>query len=329
MIKALLMLMNGNRIGLGFCKPTEQNINNKHIKNPNSLLPSHPPKKSPDIVAPPKYMKNNTRLYHTSFILKGFQMKYIYLVLNWFFGIIFIFFGLAWLRESIAAGLVLIFISIILIPPLKNIIESKIKTSISFKMKASIILMLIFLFFVASNHSNEEAKIKRERAKIESLTQEERNELIAKKDAEQKKIIAEIDKITKEKQQLIEKENLQKLEIRDNAIRQQAESKEKARLSKFKNINYGEAFLIIQEDNACFEEREAYEKFRLKNIQPLRDEFEKKSHSYNDFTTDEFRKLMKDHTDMIINIARSSEEYKTSELCESKYLESKGYLIEK
>lgn len=72
-------------------------------------------------------------------------MKYVYLTLNWVFGVLFLLTGLLSLVESQLGGLCLIIISLLLLPPSRNFVYSK--TSKELPVKAGAIT--IFALFVA------------------------------------------------------------------------------------------------------------------------------------------------------------------------------------
>jgi hypothetical protein len=75
-------------------------------------------------------------------------MKYLYLALNWLFGIIFLLLTLLTLPSSILGGLCLLVVSFMLLPPVRNYAYSKIKKEIPVEKRAIAITILIVLFFV-------------------------------------------------------------------------------------------------------------------------------------------------------------------------------------
>ena len=72
-------------------------------------------------------------------------MKYVYLTLNWVFGVLFLLTGLLSLVESPLGGLCLIIISFLLLPPLRNFVYSKTSKELPVKARA----VTIFALFVA------------------------------------------------------------------------------------------------------------------------------------------------------------------------------------
>jgi tetratricopeptide (TPR) repeat protein len=75
-------------------------------------------------------------------------MKFIYLTLNWLFGIIFLLLGFLTLFTSVFAGLSLLVVSLMLLPPIRNYAYSKSQREIPTKTRAIAISVLIILFFV-------------------------------------------------------------------------------------------------------------------------------------------------------------------------------------
>lgn len=108
-------------------------------------------------------------------------MKYIYLALNWLFGIIFLLSGLITLFTSLFGGLCLLVVSLMLLPPVRNYAYSKIQKEIPVKARAIAITILIILFmvFVVQSQRERERLLQAEKA-------EERAEEAAQ--AKQKKI---------------------------------------------------------------------------------------------------------------------------------------------
>jgi len=84
-------------------------------------------------------------------------MKYVYLILNWFFGILMLVIGVFSIVESLLGGICLIAISSLLLPPIKNFVYSKTNKELPFKTK----IFLIFLFFIASIIFSSQSQEKR------------------------------------------------------------------------------------------------------------------------------------------------------------------------
>ena len=72
-------------------------------------------------------------------------MKYVYLALNWGFGVLFLLVGMVSLLDNPFGGLCLLAISMLLLPPVRNFIYSK--TNKKFPVKARVIS--IFVLFIA------------------------------------------------------------------------------------------------------------------------------------------------------------------------------------
>lgn len=72
-------------------------------------------------------------------------MKYVYLVLSWIFGVLFLLTGLVFIIDSFLAGLSLITISLFLLPPVRNFIHLKTKKTLSPKYRT----VTIFALFIA------------------------------------------------------------------------------------------------------------------------------------------------------------------------------------
>ena len=100
-------------------------------------------------------------------------MKYVYLALNWIFGVIFLLSGLYTLLESLLGGLSLILIALLLLPPVRNFTYSKINKEIPTKVRVIGILILFIAFGIFIGQSQErkaqelaaqEANVKAEKA---------------------------------------------------------------------------------------------------------------------------------------------------------------------
>ena len=73
-------------------------------------------------------------------------MKYVYLTLNWVFGVLLGLSGLLLLTESPLAGICLATISLLLMPPVRSFVFTKTNKEIPFKLRA----ISIFVLFIAS-----------------------------------------------------------------------------------------------------------------------------------------------------------------------------------
>lgn len=102
-------------------------------------------------------------------------MKYVYLALNWIFGVIFLLTGLFSTIESPMGGLSLVLIALLLLPPVRNFAYSKTNKEISVKVRGIAILILLIAFGIFSGHNQvrkaqefaaQEAKAKAEKAAV-------------------------------------------------------------------------------------------------------------------------------------------------------------------
>ena len=98
-------------------------------------------------------------------------MRYIYLALNCFFGVLFAVLGLVSLFDSILGGLCLIAISALLLPPIRNIIYSKTNLQIPVAVRVITVFFLFSLFgiFIGNSHEKEAAEIAAQKAKENEL----------------------------------------------------------------------------------------------------------------------------------------------------------------
>lgn len=93
-------------------------------------------------------------------------MKYVYLTLNWVFGVLFLLTGLLSLVESPLGGLCLIAISLLLLPPLRNFVYSKTSKELPVKARAVAIFALFIAFgvFVGQSQDKKEQEIAAQKA---------------------------------------------------------------------------------------------------------------------------------------------------------------------
>jgi len=63
-------------------------------------------------------------------------MKYMYLALNWIFGVLFLIVGLVSMVEAPLAGLSLVLLSLLLLPPVRRFSYAKTKKEIPIKIRA-------------------------------------------------------------------------------------------------------------------------------------------------------------------------------------------------
>jgi hypothetical protein len=82
-------------------------------------------------------------------------MKYVYLALNWILGTLFMITGLASMIESPLAGLSLVILSLLLLPPVRKLAYSKTNKEIPIKIRAASIFALIVAFGVFIGQSQD------------------------------------------------------------------------------------------------------------------------------------------------------------------------------
>ncbi len=82
-------------------------------------------------------------------------MKYVYLALNWVFGILSLLIGIVSIIESPLGGLSLILISLLLLPPIRNLVHSKIKKELPVKVRGVAIFVLFIAFGIFVGQSQD------------------------------------------------------------------------------------------------------------------------------------------------------------------------------
>lgn len=124
-------------------------------------------------------------------------MKYVYLALNWVFGVLFLLAGTLSLVESPLAGLCLIAAAVLLLPPVRNFVYSKTNQEFPVKARAVsiFVLFMAFGFFAGQAQEQKEQELAAQNAqeKAEKAAQL-RQENIDHFEANREKIIASIDK---------------------------------------------------------------------------------------------------------------------------------------
>src|SRR5690606_27471248 len=73
-------------------------------------------------------------------------MRFVYLGLNWSFGVLFLLVGLLALTDTILGALCLISISAFLLPPVRNFIYTKTRRTFPVKARAIVIVALMGIF---------------------------------------------------------------------------------------------------------------------------------------------------------------------------------------
>ncbi|RKZ36408.1 MAG: hypothetical protein DRQ49_18010 [Gammaproteobacteria bacterium] len=82
-------------------------------------------------------------------------MKFIYLILNWIFGVLFMLVGVASLVESPLGGFCMIVIAVLLLPPVRNFVYSKTNKALSVKARAISVFVLFIAFGVFVGQSQD------------------------------------------------------------------------------------------------------------------------------------------------------------------------------
>lgn len=102
-------------------------------------------------------------------------MKYVYLTLNWVFGVLLALSGLLLLIEAPLAGICLIAISLLLLPPVRNAVFAKTNKEFPFKARAISIFVLFIAFGIFLGQSEQ-----KKAAELEAQKAEEQAQNIAK-----------------------------------------------------------------------------------------------------------------------------------------------------
>lgn len=98
-------------------------------------------------------------------------MKYVYLTLNWVFGVILGLSGLLFLIESPLAGICLIAIALLLLPPVRSAVFAKTNKELPFKARAISIFVLFIAFGIFSSLSEQKKAAELEVQKAEEQAQ--------------------------------------------------------------------------------------------------------------------------------------------------------------
>jgi hypothetical protein len=102
-------------------------------------------------------------------------MKYVYLTLNWVFGVLFLLTGLLSLVDSPMASLCLIAVAALLLPPVRSFVYSKTNKALPVKVRAIAITVLFIAFVVfaaqAQNKKEQELAAQQAREKAEQAAQ--------------------------------------------------------------------------------------------------------------------------------------------------------------
>ncbi|MDM8565968.1 hypothetical protein QUF74_09990 [Candidatus Halobeggiatoa sp. HSG11] len=217
-------------------------------------------------------------------------MKFVYAVLNWGFGLLFLLLGtFGVLAESVLQGIPFIFISLILLPPVRNFVYSKTRKEMSVVVRTILIFVFLGVFGVF-NHQNMEKKHAQDLATQQAKQKNEQQRLERKQqkvvyfNANREKIILDIKAslTAKEYQSVLSQSNkylvLDDKELNElNAIAktelaaikkaEEAEKKRLADIEKAKQAEIRKAELAEKKRLADIEKAEQVEKKRLVEIE--------------------------------------------------------------
>ncbi len=100
----------------------------------------------------------------------GVDMKYIYAVLNWLFGVCFLIGGILLLFSAPISGLSFVIISFVLLPPVRQFAHSKTKSTLSVESRGVIIIILMVVAgaFVGDNFERKVEELATQKTKNES-----------------------------------------------------------------------------------------------------------------------------------------------------------------
>lgn len=89
-------------------------------------------------------------------------MKYLWLTLNWIFGLLFLLLGVVFLFDDPKITIPLVAIALLLLPPVRNFVYSKTQKELPFKVRAIsiIIFMIVFGIFADQSQDRKEENIK-------------------------------------------------------------------------------------------------------------------------------------------------------------------------
>lgn len=102
-------------------------------------------------------------------------MKFIYLALNWMFGVLFILSGILFLIETPLIGISFIAMAALLLPPIRTFVYSKTNKELPLKFRASVLIVLFILVgvFTSQEQSKKEQELAAQQAqeKLEKAAQ--------------------------------------------------------------------------------------------------------------------------------------------------------------
>lgn len=109
-------------------------------------------------------------------------MQYVYLGLNWLFGVVFLILGVVLVFSTPLASIPLLAIALLLLPPSRTFIYSKTNKAISFKVRGVLVFALFFAFSIVSGL--EESWNSQENAAKEAQAQAEKFVALRQQNAE-------------------------------------------------------------------------------------------------------------------------------------------------
>ncbi len=100
-------------------------------------------------------------------------MKYVYLAMNWILGLLFLTMGLVSMVESPLAGLSLVLLSFLLLPPVRKFFYSKVNIQIPIRVKAVSIFALIaaYAVFLSQSENNKAQEVAAQEAEAKEKTE--------------------------------------------------------------------------------------------------------------------------------------------------------------
>jgi hypothetical protein len=111
-------------------------------------------------------------------------MKYVFLILNWFFGGLLLLMGLLLLAEDILHAFPLILVSFLILPPVRTFVHSKTNIELSFKARAISIFVLLIAFWIFAEQNQEK--------KAHKIAAQARQETIDYFNANSARILSEV-----------------------------------------------------------------------------------------------------------------------------------------
>lgn len=228
-------------------------------------------------------------------------MKYVYLALNWGFGVLFLLAGVVSLIDNPLGGLCLLTISALLLPPVRNFIHSKTNKEFPVKARAVAIFALFIAFgiFVGQSQDKKEQEIAAQQAQekaeqVEKLRQEAIQEFklngqaiissieesIAQKDFET--AISQADKYMAsgdERLKGLREQAASELKLLQQAAKTEEllnELKSVATDDNQKQISIYQQLIALNPENATYKEKESVYSRRLQEAERAKEEQEKR-----------------------------------------------------